>query len=162
MATCDKLIFPSAIMQILCHFSVSYPASPHFLVMCAIDAATIRWSEAQLRLKRPRTEIATPPTSFAPSTSAPSLLAGGVTPKAIMVQLQCVDACLNTLSDELCQVNTCFGRIARWQARLGGFVESPSPFPEASEAKDIDGDSDNGDDDEDEDASSPSDDEMST
>ena len=44
--TCDKLIFSSAITKILRHFSVSYLASPHFLVMCAIDAATIRQSEA--------------------------------------------------------------------------------------------------------------------
>ena len=46
MATCDKLIFPSAIMRILCHFFVSYLESPHFLVMCAIDAATVKQSEA--------------------------------------------------------------------------------------------------------------------
>ena len=39
--TCDKLIFPSAITQILRHFSVSYLESIHFLVMCAIDAATV-------------------------------------------------------------------------------------------------------------------------
>ena len=44
--TRDKLIFSSAITKILRHFSVSYPESPHFLVMCAIDAATIRQSEA--------------------------------------------------------------------------------------------------------------------
>ena len=46
--TRDKLIFPSAITRLLCHFSVSYLESPHFTVMCAIDAATIRLSEAQL------------------------------------------------------------------------------------------------------------------
>ena len=40
----------------------------------------------------------------------------------VMVQLQRMDACLDTLSDELCQVNTRVGRIARQQARLGGFV----------------------------------------
>ena len=45
-ATCEKLIFPSAIMWILRHFFVSYPTSPHFSVMCVIDAATDRWSEA--------------------------------------------------------------------------------------------------------------------
>ena len=69
-----------------------------------------------------------------------------------------MDACLDTLSDELYQVNTRVSRIARWQARLGGFVESPSPPPEAS------GDDDDSDDDDDEDgdASSPGDDEMST
>ena len=37
----DKLIFPSAITQILRHFSASFPVSPHFSVMGAIDVATI-------------------------------------------------------------------------------------------------------------------------
>ena len=78
------------------------------------------------------------------------------------MQLQRMDACLDTLSDELCQVNTRVGRIARQQARLGGFVESPSPSPEASANKDDDGDFDDDDDDENEDASLPNDDEMST
>ena len=48
MATHDKLIFPSAITRILRHFSVSYPESTHFLMMSAIDSATVRQSEAQL------------------------------------------------------------------------------------------------------------------
>ena len=48
MATHDKLIFPSAIMQILHHFSVFYPKSTHFSLMCAINANTIRQNEAQL------------------------------------------------------------------------------------------------------------------
>ena len=79
-----------------------------------------------------------------------------------------MDACLDTLSDELCQVNTYVNHIARRQARLGSFVTSPSPFPMASEDDDDDddddddSDSDSDDDDKDEDASSPSDDEMST
>ena len=107
-------------------------------------------------------ETATPPASFAPSTSAPSSLAGGVTLKVVMAQLQRMDARLNTLSDELCQVNTPVSRIARWQARHGGFVESPFPSLEAFKDEDDDGDSDNNDDDEDEDANSPIDDEMST
>ena len=48
------------------------------------------------------------------------------------------------------------------QARLGGFIKSPSPFLEASEDKDDDGDTDDNDDDEDEDedASSFDDDTM--
>ena len=46
--TCDKLIFPSVITQILRHTFVSYLESPHFTVMCAISAATVRQSEAQL------------------------------------------------------------------------------------------------------------------
>ena len=33
MVTCDKLIFPLAIMWLLCHFSVSYLEFPYFLVM---------------------------------------------------------------------------------------------------------------------------------
>ena len=45
--TRDKLIFPSAITQILRHFSVSFLESPHFTVMCVIDSATVRRSEAQ-------------------------------------------------------------------------------------------------------------------
>ena len=124
--------------------------------MCAIDAAIVRWSEAQLRLKRPQTETATPLPSFAPSTSDPSSFAGNVTLEAVMAQLQCMDAHLGTLSDELCRVNTRVSRIARRQTHLGGFVESPSPSPKAS----VDDDDDNDNDDEDEDASSSSDNEM--
>ena len=71
-----------------------------------------------------------------------------------------MDALLDTLNDELCQVNTRVGRIARQQARLGGFVESPSASLEASEEEDDDGDFDDGDDDEDEDASFSSDNEI--
>ena len=43
--TRDKLIFPSAIMRILRHFSIPFPVSDHFHVMHAIDATTIKWSE---------------------------------------------------------------------------------------------------------------------
>ena len=72
-----------------------------------------------------------------------------------------MDARLDTLNDELCQVNTYVGRIARRQAHLGGFVESSSPSPEATKDEDDDGNfDDDDDDDKDEDASSPSDDEM--
>ena len=106
-------------------------------------------------------ETATPPASFAPSTSAPSSLAGGVTLKVVMAQLQRMDARLNTLSDELCQVNTPVSRIARWQACHGGFVESPFPSPKASEDEDSVGDFDSdADATADEDASSSKDDEM--
>ena len=45
-ASHDKLIFPSAITRILCHFSVPFPASDPFTYMCAIDAATVKHSEA--------------------------------------------------------------------------------------------------------------------
>ena len=74
--------------------------------MCAIDASTVRQSEAQLQLKRPWTETTTPSAFSAPSTSAPSSSVGGVTLEAVIAQLQHMDACLDTLSDELCQVNT--------------------------------------------------------
>ena len=47
-----------------------------------------------------------------------------------------MDACLDTLSDDLCQVNTHVGCIAKRQACLGGFVESPSPLPKASKDND--------------------------
>ena len=40
--THDKLILPSAITRLLHHFFVSYPESPHFTFMCAIDVATVR------------------------------------------------------------------------------------------------------------------------
>ena len=46
-ASHDKLIFPSAIMRILRHFFVPFPSSNHFTVMCAIDYATVKRSEAQ-------------------------------------------------------------------------------------------------------------------
>ena len=45
-ATRDKLIFPSAITQILCHFSIPFPYFDHFFVICAIDTATIKRSKA--------------------------------------------------------------------------------------------------------------------
>ena len=111
--TRGKLIFPKAIMRILRHFSVSYLESTHFSPVCAIDAATVKRSEAQLRPKQPWTETATPPASSASSSSTPSSSAGGVTLEVVMAQLQCMDARLDTLSDELCQVNTHVGRIAQ-------------------------------------------------
>ena len=161
IVTHDKLIFPSTITRILRHASVYYPKSPYFSVMCAINAKIVRQSEAQLRPKRPSTETVTPPASSTPSTSTSSTFASGVTLKAIMMQLQCMDARFDTLSDELCQVNTHVSCIARRQARLGGFVASPSPSPEASEDEDDDGDFGNDDDaNADEDVSSCGDNEM--
>ena len=44
--SCDKLIFPSVITRILRHFSVPFPSSDHFTIMCAIDYATVKCSEA--------------------------------------------------------------------------------------------------------------------
>ena len=51
-ATRDKLIFPSVITRILCHFSVSFPSSTHFSIMCAIDVTTVKCSEARFRLQQ--------------------------------------------------------------------------------------------------------------
>ena len=65
--SCDKLIFPSAIMRILCHFSVPFPASDPFTFICAIDAATIKNSEAQFRSRQ---QDSTPPSRPTPSRFA--------------------------------------------------------------------------------------------
>ena len=73
-----------------------------------------------------------------------------------------MDTYLDTLSDELCQVNTYVGCITQRQAHLGGFMASPSPSPEAFVDKDDDGDSNSDDAEEDGDASSFGDDEMTT
>ena len=48
-ASHDKLIFPSAIMRILRHFSVPFPLTDHFTFMCAIDIAIVKHSKAQFR-----------------------------------------------------------------------------------------------------------------
>ena len=78
-----------------------------------------------------------------------------------------MDACLDTLSTELYQVNVRVGRIVRRQATMGGFSPevTPSPPPpmafDFEDENDDDGDDDDvSDDDEDGDASST--DEMST
>ena len=81
-ATCDKLIFPSVITQILCNFSITFLSSDHFPVMCAIDYATVKQSEAQFRSRRFGT--AAPPTPSAPSTSAPSYSISRLTLEDIM------------------------------------------------------------------------------
>ena len=47
LAPRDKLIFPLVITRILRHFSIPFPVSDHFSVMGAIDAATVKQSEAQ-------------------------------------------------------------------------------------------------------------------
>ena len=75
LASRDKLIFPSTITRILRHFSAPFPFSDHFSIMCAIDYATIKRSEALFRLQQ--TDSAAPfshsaPSRFTPSASAPS------------------------------------------------------------------------------------------
>ena len=42
LASRDKLIFPSAITRILRHFSIPFPSSDYFTIMCATDYATIK------------------------------------------------------------------------------------------------------------------------
>ena len=65
-----------------------------------------------------------------------------------MAQLQCIDACLDTLSTELYQVNVRVSRIARRQASMGGFAPEATPSPPSPVAsKSEDDDDDNGDDD---------------
>ena len=83
-----------------------------------------------------------------------------------MAQLQHMDACLDTLSMELYQVNVHVSRIVRRQATMGGFAPEASPPPpppvasDSEDEDDNDGDDDDTSDDDDGDASST--DEMST
>ena len=64
-----------------------------------------------------------------------------------MMQLQRMDARLDTLSIELYQVNVCVDRIARWQATMGGFAPEPTPSPPHLVASDSNAeDDDDGDD----------------
>ena len=121
--------------------------------MGAINTVTVRLSEAQLCSRQTQTETATPLAFLAPSSST-----GGVTLEAIMAQLVHMDACLDTLSDKLCQVNTRAGLITQQQAVMGGYTMASSL--EASE--DESNGSSSADDAEDDDDGSPSDDEMST
>ena len=84
----DKLIFPSAITRILRHFSVPFPSSDHFTVICAIDYTTVKCNEAQFRSWQ--LDSAAPPSYSAPShsassSSAPPSSSGNVTLKDIMV-----------------------------------------------------------------------------
>ena len=158
-ASCDKLIFSSAITRFLRHFSVPFPSFDHFTVTCAIDYATVKRSEAQLWLGQ--SNSAAPSSRSAPSTSAPPSSLGDVSLGDIMVQLQRMDARLDTLSTELYQVSVCVGRIAQRQASMGGFAPeaTPPPSPVASDSED-ENDDDDVSDDVDGDASST--DKMST
>ena len=74
-----------------------------------------------------------------------------------MAQLQRMNACLDSLTNEMCQVNTRVKHIARQQACLDDYVPFPSPYLEALANED-----DVASDDEDDNASSPYDDEMTT
>ena len=114
LASRNKLIFPSTIMRNLRHFSISFPSFDHFTVMCAIDYATVKCSEAQFRSWQ--TDLAAPSSHSAPSRSTPSAFAPSSSDDVylgdVMAQLQCMDARLDTLSMELYQVNVRVGRIA--------------------------------------------------
>ena len=84
-----------------------------------------------------------------------------------MVQLQRMDARLDTFSMELYQVNVYVGCIARRQATMGGFAPEPTPSPPhlvTFDFEDDDDDNDDGDDDDasDDDGDASSTDEMST
>ena len=99
-ASHDKLIFPSTITRILRYFSIHFPSSDHISIMCAIDYATVKRSEAQFRSRQmdsaaPSSHSA--PSRFTPSASAPSY-SGDVSLRDVMAQLQRIDACLDTLS----------------------------------------------------------------
>ena len=61
----DNLIFPSAIMRILRHFSVPFPSFDHFSIMCAIDYATFKRSEAQFQSRQ--TDLVVPSSCSTPS-----------------------------------------------------------------------------------------------
>ena len=136
--------------------------------MCAIDAASVKRSEAQFRSRQ---QDSTPhsrptPSHSAQPTSAPFSSSSDVSLGDIMAQFQRMDTRLNTLSTELYQVNVCVGRIAIWQATMGRFAPEATPSPPPPVASDFedeaddDSDDDNASDDDDGDASST--DEMST
>ena len=101
--SCDKLIFPSSITRILRHFFVPFLSSDHFSIMCAIDYAIIKRSEAQFRSRQ--TDSVAPSSRSAPSRSTPSAsapsLSSDVSLGDVMTQLQRMDARLDTLSTKL-------------------------------------------------------------
>ena len=84
-ASCDKLIFPFAITRILCHFSVPFPSFDHFTIMCTIDYATVKCSEAQFQSRQ--SNLTTPSSRLTPSISAPPSSSGDVSLGDIMAQL---------------------------------------------------------------------------
>ena len=81
-----------------------------------------------------------------------------------MAQLQRMDACLDTLSMKLYQVNVHVGRIAQRQAAICNFAPELTPSPPHPVASDSDAKDDDDDDDDasDDDGGASSTDEMST
>ena len=110
-----KHIFSSTIMRILRHFSVPFPSSDHFTIMCAIDYATVKRSEAQFQSQQ--SDSAAPSSCSAPSRSTPSAPApsssGDESLGDVIAQLQHMDARLDTFSMKLYQVNVRVGHIAQ-------------------------------------------------
>ena len=145
IATRDKLIFPSAITCILTHMHILILSAPLFSIIGAISRESIRRSNAQLaaKAKQPHDESTHAQQEEAafhdaedavfapqsPSSSAPSSSSRvRVTLAAIMDQLQLMRAdfgsSLDHLSDEMCQMNTRIGRIARRQSRCSLTISS--------------------------------------
>ena len=113
-ASRDMIIFPSAITRILRHFFVPFPSSDHFTIMCAIDYATVKRSEAQFQSQQ--SDSAAPSSCSTPSRSAPSASApsssGDESLGNVIAQLQDMDARLDTFSMKLYQVNVRVDHIA--------------------------------------------------
>ena len=79
------------------------------------------------------------------------------------MQLQYMDARLDTLSTKLYQVNDRVNRIARQQATIGSFTPEPTPSPPHPVAFDSDAEDDDDDDDaSDDDGDASSTDKIST
>ena len=71
----DKLIFPSAITRILRHFFIHFPSFDHFTVICALNYAIVKCSEAQFwswQTDSAALSSHSAPSRFTPSASAPS------------------------------------------------------------------------------------------
>ena len=66
-----------------------------------------------------------------------------------MVQLQGMDARLDTFFIDLYQVNIRVGRIARRQASMGGFAPEATPLPPSPVTSDFEDEDDEDDDDDD-------------
>ena len=79
-----------------------------------------------------------------------------------MMQLQRIDARLDTLSTGLYQVNVHVDYIVRWQATMGGFTPKPTPSPPHPVASDSDAKDDDDNDGDDDDASDDDGDASST
>ena len=73
-----------------------------------------------------------------------------------------MDACLDTLSTELYQVNVRVSHIARWQATMGDFAPEPTPSPSRLVASYFNAEDDDDDDGDDDDASNDDGDASST